>query len=170
MDLWHQLRGRPVELGALLLRQRFIKFGSVGFLGTLVNLGMLALGQELLFASVHDPARRLDLSLSLAICLATIHNFTWNRLWTWGDRRGSLDKGFVPQFGQYALASGLAILLQFLLTKGLVVYIHYIPANVTAIALAAVLNYLLNDAWTFSLRQFYDKLGSHDQPRPPGPV
>jgi len=144
----------------LLLRRRFIKFGSVGLLGTLVNLGMLYLGQEYLFVTWQDPGLRLDLSLSLAIFVATLNNFTWNRLWTWRDRQGAQGLRIALQLGQYFLASGLAILLQFLMTKALATHMHYLPANVTAIVLAAAVSYLLNDLWTFGLGRLRGKAAS----------
>jgi len=146
-----------MELVGLLLRQRFIRFGSVGFLGTLVNLGVLYLGQEHLFISLRDPGSRLDLSLSLAIFVATLHNFTWNRLWTWRDRQMPGGKRMVLQLGQYFLAGGLAILLQFLVTKALAAHMHYLLANMLAIMLAAAVNYLLNDLWTFGLGRLRSK-------------
>jgi putative flippase GtrA len=139
-----------------LVHHRFLKFGSVGLLGTLVNFGMLTLGQEYLFSALSDPGLRLDVSLSLAIVLSTLNNFSWNRLWTWRDRREMRDQPIIPQLGQYFLASGLAILLQIVLTKILAVYWHYLLANGAAIALAAFVSYRLNDAWTFGLRQWRD--------------
>jgi putative flippase GtrA len=146
-----QLRSLP--LVGPLLRHRVTKFGSVGLSGTLVNLSMLYLGQEHLFAAVADPGRRLDLSLSLAVSTATLSNFTWNRLWTWRDRRERLHKCLWVQLGQYVLASWVAILLQVVVTKTLAGYMHYLLANVCAILLGAIVNYRLNDAWTFGLRR-----------------
>jgi dolichol-phosphate mannosyltransferase len=94
--------------------------------------------------------------------VATLNNFTWNRLWTWSDRRRAQGMHILPQLAQYFLASGLAILLQFLLTKTLVFYLHYLPANLLAIALAAVVSYLLNDAWTFGLLRLRGKVTTGD--------
>ena len=38
-----------------LLQRRFLKFGTVGASGTLVNLGMLYLAQEYLFRAIQPP-------------------------------------------------------------------------------------------------------------------
>jgi putative flippase GtrA len=146
-------RLRALPLVGPVLGHRFVKFGTVGFSGTLVNLSLLYLGQEYLYATVTDADRRLDLSLATAIVLATLNNFTWNRLWTWRDRRERLAKPVPTQLVQYFVASWLASALQFAITKGLALYLHYLAANLTAIVLAAALNYLVNDAWTFGLRR-----------------
>jgi len=136
-----------------ILRHRFLKFGTVGGSGVLVNIGLLYLGQEYLFAAIEPPSMRLNVSLGLAILCATVNNFTWNRLWTWEDRNLCIGKPLLVQFGQYALSNVLGIFLQVSLTKMLAVYIHYLLANLTSIAAAGIFNYLLNDAWTFRLRR-----------------
>ena len=71
-------------------RYRYIKFGIVGASGTVVNLVVLYLGHEYLFNHIEADYKRPYLSLALAIFLATINNFTWNRLWTWRDRVAAL--------------------------------------------------------------------------------
>lgn len=131
-------------------RQRFLKFGTVGASGVLVNLAFLFLGREFLFAAVTRPGVRLNLSLAFAVLCATISNFSGNRRWTWRDRRHHhLDKPLLLQFGQYALACWLGIALQILFTNILAVSLHYLAANLLAIAFASTVNYLVNDAWTF---------------------
>jgi dolichol-phosphate mannosyltransferase len=133
-------------------RLRFVRFGLVGFSGTIVNLAVLYLCQEFLLSKVNPETRRLSYSLAAAIFLATINNFLWNRLWTWADRKGKTTHGFVVQMFQYFTASWLSIALQFIVTKLAAQLTHYMVANVAAIILAAVVTYLLNDVWTFRLR------------------
>ena len=65
---------------------RYIKFGIVGASGTVVNLVMLHLGHEYIFYAIESAYKKPYFSLALAIALATVNNFTWNRLWTWSDR------------------------------------------------------------------------------------
>lgn len=134
-----------------MLRHRFLKFGTVGASGTLVNLGVLYLAQEFLFAAVQPAESRLNASLALAIFCATVNNFAWNRMWTWADRRQrNLHKSLFLQFGQYALACWLAIVLQVVFTKTLVGFrFHYLLANLIAIVLASIFNFVLNDLWAF---------------------
>ena len=141
---------------------RYIKFGLVGAGGTVVNMGILYLAQEFLFAAITVPRNRLYASLALAITVATINNFTWNRLWTWADRLReaaahtqpgqSAKTGFpvfARQFGRYALASWFGIALQYGLTLWLSHNLHYMVANVIAIGIASISNFLANDRWTF---------------------
>ena len=127
---------------------RPVRFGSVGASGVLVNLAVLYLGREYLFAWLGDPLR-LNLALALAIFLATLNNFTWNRLWTWQDRRPHIRRSLWVQLGQYFLAGWLGIGIQVALTNALALWLHYLLANLLAIACAAVANYLVNDVWTF---------------------
>ena len=137
---------------ARLLKFRFLKFGTVGASGTFVNLGVLYIGQEFLFRAIAQPEMRLNFSLAGAILVATINNFTWNRIWTWQDRPRNRGRSILVQFGQYALACWVGILLQVVFTKILVVYLHYLVANLIAIVFASVFNFIVNDLWTFRHR------------------
>jgi dolichol-phosphate mannosyltransferase len=137
-----------------IVQHRFFKFGIVGLLGTLVNLMTLFFGQEFLFEFIDSEATRLYYSLSLAVFLATIHNYLLNRYWTWGDRKGKTRYGFWVQGGQYFLACGVAIALQFVFLITLSKFMHYLIANTISIVLAAVITYLINDLWTFSVRAY----------------
>ena len=65
---------------------RYIKFGLVGASGTVVNLAVLYGAHEYLFRAIEPEGSRPYASLALAIAIATVNNFTWNRLWTWSDR------------------------------------------------------------------------------------
>lgn len=144
---------------------RYIKFGLVGASGTVVNMVILFVAQEYLFAAIGAPRSRLYASLALAIAVSTINNFTWNRLWTWADRlrdaaahaRSTQAPAtgvavFFGQFGRYAVASWFGIALQYSLTLWLSHFVHYLLANVIAIVIASVSNFLANDRWTFRHR------------------
>ena len=142
-----------------LNRFRYIKFGLVGASGTVVNLVVLYAAHEYLFRAIEAPGSKPYASLALAIALSTINNFTWNRLWTWADRKhqvdshsrnqGSTAATLLRQFGLYTLASWLGIALQYGLTLWLTTYLHYLLANLIAIVIASVGNFLANDRWTF---------------------
>jgi len=135
------------------IKYRFIKFSIVGISGIIINLVTLCLGQEIIFRTIRPDVLRLNLSLGLAIFLATINNYLWNRTWTWIDRKGKTKYGFFAQMCQYFIACGLAIGLQFAFTLLLSQFMHYLIANIISIGLAAIINYLLNDIWTFSIRK-----------------
>lgn len=146
-------------LVARLLKIRYAKFGIVGASGTVVNMVVLYVAQELLFSGIAAPRERLYVSLALAIFIATINNFSWNRLWTWADRQtpaatstitaGTPAPSILTLFAKYLLASWLGIALQYGLTLWLAHYIDYRYANLLAIVLASVSNFIANDRWTF---------------------
>jgi putative flippase GtrA len=148
---------------ALADRYRYIKFGIVGASGTVVNLAMLHIGHEYLFNAIEASYKKPYLSLAVAIALATVNNFTWNRLWTWSDRVRALegDQGnqrlnlrvLGQEFGQYATASAFGSALQYVLTLLLSGSMDYRLANVIAIIAASVSNFLANDRWTFKRNQ-----------------
>jgi len=143
---------------AWIERYRYIKFGIVGASGTVVNLVMLHIGHEYLFHAIEASYKKPYLSLALAIALATVNNFTWNRLWTWSDRVRTLEAQEVQpvslrllgmEFGQYVTASAFGSALQYVLTLLLSGSMDYRLANVVAILAASVSNFLANDRWTF---------------------
>lgn len=155
-------RERLLALLRWLLGIRYIKFGMVGASGTVVNIVVLYLGHEYLFQSLEGAQGKPYASLALAIAVATVNNFTWNRLWTWADRvaHARQDAGSAAppayslgaQLAKYALASWFGIGLQYVLTLWLAHSMHYMLANVIAILIASVSNFLANDRWTFRKR------------------
>jgi len=158
------LSGRVLALLRWLENFRYIKFGIVGASGTVVNLLVLHLGHEYLFTAIEPVGSKPYASLALAITIATLNNFSWNRLWTWSDRvkaeamvlhtdplhpsPGQLGR----EFGKYAAASGFGSALQYVLTLLLSGSMDYRIANVIAIVVASVSNFLANDKWTFKRR------------------
>jgi putative flippase GtrA len=142
----------------LLERYRYLKFGLVGASGTVVNLAVLHLGHEFLFNRLEAGYNKPYFSLVLAIALATLNNFTWNRLWTWADRVKTMEAGEVhavrlrllgKEFGQYVSASAFGSGMQYVLTLLLSGSMDYRVANLIAIVAASVSNFLANDRWTF---------------------
>jgi dolichol-phosphate mannosyltransferase len=141
---------------------RYVRFGLVGASGTVVNLAVLYTAHEYLFSAIEPAGSKPYFSLALAIAVATVNNFTWNRLWTWSDRQHATapDEGqrlrkrsLLAQLGQYATASWLGIALQYALTLWLAHFMHYMLANVIAIVAASVSNFIANDRWTFRHRR-----------------
>jgi dolichol-phosphate mannosyltransferase len=143
---------------AWIERYRYLKFGIVGASGTVVNLVVLHLGHEYLFNAIEASYKKPYLSLALAITVATMNNFTWNRLWTWSDRVRTLEAEEAEpaslrllgmEFGQYVTASAFGSALQYVLTLLLSGSMDYRVANIVAILAASVSNFLANDRWTF---------------------
>ena len=159
---------RAKQLALSLLRWlesiRYLKFGIVGASGTVVNLTVLYIGHEYIFQAIESTYQKPYISLALAISVATVNNFTWNRLWTWSDRvkaagteyggarDGSPATSILREFGQYATASGFGSALQYGLTLLLSGSMDYRLANLVAILIASVSNFLANDRWTFRRR------------------
>ena len=132
-----------------LARWRFIKFGLVGASGTVINIALLYLAQEFFFRHIEDFHVRLNYSIALAIAVATTSNFYWNRRLTWRDRQNAVEQSAPVLFFKYVMAAALSIAIQSLLTKWLAVYLHYIAANLVAIAISSAFNFLANDRLTF---------------------
>ncbi len=153
-----KIRMRTASLLRRIFSIRFLKFGTVGVSGIVVNQGVLYLVQEHVFnvSQVVGAVNwwQLNIALSAAIFFATLNNFFWNRLWTWKDRVEHQRRPWVVQFGQYTLACGVSIALQFLFTNLLAPHVYYMIANFIAIGVTSVLNFLLNDIWTFGRLKF----------------
>jgi dolichol-phosphate mannosyltransferase len=158
MSALRPLQKTVLQALAWIERYRYLKFGIVGASGTVVNLTILYLGHEYLFAAIEASYKKPYFSLALAITLATVNNFTWNRLWTWSDRVRTLEAQEAQpvslrllgmEFGQYVTASAFGSALQYLLTLLLSGSMDYRIANVIAILAASVSNFLATDRWTF---------------------
>ena len=91
-------------------KQRFIKFGVVGFTGFLVNY----LGLEFL--------KRMGLTTYWATLFATemsiISNFILNNIWTFKDKAITSVKDVIMQFAKFNLSSLFAVIVQPLVVNG----------------------------------------------------
>ena len=118
---------------------RFLKFGAVGVIGVVVQLGLLALLVQL---GVHYLV-----ATALAVEAAILQNYYWHTRWTWRGREGSLWR--------FHLANGLLSIVSNLVWMRLFtgwVGIPPLPANLMAIALTSTANFLLGDRWVFARR------------------
>ena len=132
-----------------MARWRFVKFGAVGASGTVINIAVLYACQEFLLLQIADFHSRLNYSIAIAITLATISNFYFNRRLTWRDRQIEASPPVLVLFFKYVAAAGVSIAIQSLMTKSLSIYLHYILANLVAIGLSSVFNFVANDRLTF---------------------
>lgn len=124
---------------------RWFAFNSVGALGFLVQMSML-------FLLVSIAGMHYLLATALAVEAAVLHNFLWHENWTWADRVRSCNNGWFRRLVYFHLANGLvSIAGNVLLVRYLVgtLEMYYMLANVIAIALCAVLNYLAGDRLVF---------------------
>ena len=132
-----------------MARWRFVKFGAVGTSGTVINIAVLYACQEFLLLHIADFHLRLNYSIAIAITLATISNFYFNRRLTWRDRQYEASPGVMVLFFKYVAAAGVSIAIQSVMTKSMSLYLHYIVANLVAIGLSSVFNFVANDRLTF---------------------
>ena len=132
-----------------LARWRFVKFGAVGASGTVINIAVLYACQEFLLLQMTDFHSRLNYSIAIAITLATISNFYFNRRLTWRDRQVDATPPVLVLFFKYVAAAGVSIAIQSVMTKSLSLYLHYIVANLVAIGVSSIFNFVANDRLTF---------------------
>jgi len=91
--------------------QKFLKFGTVGFIGYLVNASTLWY-----FARVGLPEWA---SWFLSTELAIISNFTWNNLWTFKEEKFTRAVDIIKKFFQFNLTSAGALAIQTIAGTGL---------------------------------------------------
>jgi putative flippase GtrA len=125
---------------AWALTQRFQKFIVVGAIGLIVNQGLL-----FIFVSTFGWALRVSSPLSIVVSM--IVTFTLNEIWTWNDRGHGRLWSRVVMYGMIN-SGGLFInagVLLFLESHGM----HYLLANLVGAGLAAIWNFILNNAITW---------------------
>ncbi len=125
--------------------RRWATFNVVGIMGVGVQIITLTM---LLGWSIMDylPAT------ALAVEAAILHNFLWHERWTWSDRTGSHDSGRLSRLLRFNLTIGTLSIGQNLLFMQLLVgwlEIHYLLANLMAIAFCSVLNFVASDRLVF---------------------
>ncbi len=92
--------------------QKFLKFGTVGFLGYLVN----AIGLAIVFNLTHTEWLAWLVSTEIAI----VSNFTWNNLWTFKSEKITGFWMLVKKFAQFNFTSIGALFIQTISGAGLV--------------------------------------------------
>ncbi len=124
---------------------RWLKFNTVGGIGIGVQLGALALFRSWL---------KFDylLATALAVEIAVIHNFLWHERFTWADRPADRPLQSLVRFAKFNASNGLVsivgnVLLMRLLVGGL--KFNYLAANVVAIVVCSLVNFLLGDRFVF---------------------
>jgi dolichol-phosphate mannosyltransferase len=147
----------------LAQRWRFLKFCAVGGSGVLVNLGLVWVGNEILFASLPEWWRT-SLSYLVGILVSILTNFLLNDFWTWRDRRGAGGAAFAGRLARYYAVSALAASLQYMTSLGatalVAVLVHGSAGAVVAVwwkwlavlagvAVGTLVNFVMNHVWTY---------------------
>jgi len=138
-------------------RSRFLKFAVVGFIGAIVDFGVMNSLVWMFHAS-------LVLAGTVSFTCAVISNFTWNRFWTYPESR---SKNLVGQLGQFALVNtagliirlpilkfGEPVLDQFLANMTILARNHSIISHNATLAIAVgvvmMWNFFVNRYWTYN--------------------
>ena len=127
--------------------ERFSRFLAVGAVGTLLDFSLLTLlklaGLPTLLAN------------SLSFTAGLVNNFTWNRLWTFGD---AIQPDWRRQLVQFTAVSLVGLALNNLIVLSLEGIFGtmlnqpdwgYLPAKVIATGVIVFWNYFANRMWTF---------------------
>jgi putative flippase GtrA len=87
---------------------------------------------------------------AFAVEVAILHNFIWHERWTWGDR-GDRDGRWQRLAAFNAVSAALAIPgnLVFTALFAAQLNLHYVPANVLAVASCSLLTFLGHDRLVF---------------------
>jgi putative flippase GtrA len=125
--------------------RRWIVFNIVGGFGFVVQLSMLAwlvggCGMGYMPATV------------LAVETAVIHNFLWHEHWTWGDRAQSGRFARARRFLRFNLTNGGISILGNMVFMWLfmnILPVNYLAANILAIAVCAMINFVVSDRLVF---------------------
>jgi putative flippase GtrA len=124
---------------------RWLKFNFVGGIGIGVQLAALALFRS---------ALHLDylLATTLAVETAVLHNFLWHERFTWADRPAAHPVQSLARLAKFNLSNGgVSIVGNLLLMRLLVgeLHLNYVLANLLAIAVCSLVNFLLSDRLVF---------------------
>ena len=124
----------------LFISSKFVKFLLVGGSGVIVNEGLLAILTEIYSLQV-------SVAGIIAIESSILSNFLLNNFWTWRHNR---HKPFIMRLMQYHYVALIAGSVNYLALIGLSdIGLHHLIANLFGIGFGTVINFLLNNYWTF---------------------
>ena len=123
-----------------------------------VAVGAMGLGVQLLVLRLlaTETTMALPVSMALAVEAALLHNFVWHERWTWADRRPGASNPWLARLGRFHLTSGVVSIGGNVLLTSLFVTVaglHYLVANVLAVAACTILNFLTADRLVFRVQE-----------------
>ena len=109
---------------------------------------------QLAALALFRSALHLDylLATALAVETAVIHNFLWHERFTWADRPAAHPVQSLARLAKFNLSNGgVSIVGNLLLMRLLVgeLHLNYVLANLVAIAVCSLVNFLLSDRLVF---------------------
>ena len=124
---------------------RWLKFNAVGGMGIVVQfVALFVLKSGLQFNYLAATV--------LAVEAAVVHNFVWHEQFTWADRVVPSWGSSLPRLVRFNLTTGaVSIVGNLALMKVMVGFGHmnYLIANLIAITLCSVANFLVSEEWVF---------------------
>jgi putative flippase GtrA len=118
---------------------KFLKFGAVGILNTLITIvsymAFIYFGMNYLIANI------------IAYSLGVINSFYWNNTWVFQFRTKS-SKVFIKFIVVNMITLGLTTLILFQLVER--TSLHSIYAQILVTGFGLVINFTLNKSWTFN--------------------
>jgi len=136
---------QPVQARSSTLVARWLKFNLVGLIGIGVQLVALAFFRSVL---------HLDylIGTALAVEAAVVHNFLWHERFTWLDRRTERTAESMTRLAKFNVSNGIVSLAGNLAVMRALVGglgMNYVIANLIAVAVCSVINFLLSDRFVF---------------------
>ena len=149
MDQHDPARSVATPKGLARLLVRWLTYNAVGLMGMGVQLVTLVALSEL---------GRLNLLVATALAVETaiLHNFVWHERWTWVDRLSRARDGRWRRLARFNLVSGTVSITGNVLFTGLYATslgLHYVAANVLAIASVSLVNFVANDRLVFQQKE-----------------
>lgn len=117
---------------------QFLKFGIVGILNTLINIGVYIILVSLGFNYI--------LSNIIGYTFGLLNSFFWNKNWVFKTNRNSKYL-FLKFLLINIITLGINTLILFLLVNNL--HFNLILSQIVATGIGMVFNFILNKYWTF---------------------
>jgi putative flippase GtrA len=139
-------------------------------LGAFVVVGAIGMAVQIAaFALLNHAGLHYALASALAVEVAVLHNFAWHERWTWADRPVSRTRERLARLLGFHLANGLVSIggtllftIAFVESAGLTP----IAANVAAVGVTGILNFVASDRLVFAGRHRHDTAASTDRDDP----
>lgn len=79
---------------------RFLRYCIVGTLGTILDIAIV-------YALFHSLGMNIFFATAIGFFVASIHNFLWNKIWTFQDN----SRKFLRQYMKFFMISGIGLAL-----------------------------------------------------------
>jgi putative flippase GtrA len=133
-------------------------------------VGVIGIGVQLIALAVLTRAGLHYLPATItAVEIAVVHNFAWHERWTWRDRTRHAVSGMIGRLARFNVTTGAVSLGGNIVIMALLVGrfgMRPIPANIVAIGVCNLANFLAADLFVFRRRH----AAAVEAARPPLPV